>query len=180
LNKIHELEQFCISHCNEIITPSQVTQLFIKQYIKDNNKTIHIIPNGVRIDWFYEQDKSTLASHIKAAQFTVAPLSACDRNIMQGCNPLKIIESMAYGTTVVASNIPVVRELIVDDVSGILVPPDRPELLGRKMRMLLEAPETLARIGKQAKAEIDKNYLWLYQEGKMKKVYQNLLNEDLK
>jgi len=87
---------------------------------------------------------------------------------------------MAYGTTVVASNIPVVRELIVDDVSGILVPPDRPELLGRKMRMLLEAPETLARIGKQAKAEIDKNYLWLYQEGKMKKVYQNLLNEDLK
>jgi len=49
LNKIHELEQFCISHCNEIITPSQVTQLFIKQYIKDNNKTIHIIPNGVTI-----------------------------------------------------------------------------------------------------------------------------------
>ena len=251
LDKIHKLERYCISNCDEIITPSQVTQLFIKQYINETNKTIHVIPNGVtiydlapwtekavspspfllyfgamqkwqgiktlfkafkelldldvrlrictsipekrteiykalavntgiadRIDWFYEQDKPTLASHIQAARFTLAPLSACDRNIIQGCNPLKIIESMAYGTPVIASNIPVVRELISDNDSGILVPPDRPELLGRKMRKLLEYPEDLTRIGKNSKDKIEKNYLWLYQEKKMKAVYKNLLRKD--
>ncbi|WP_396601064.1 glycosyltransferase family 4 protein [Algibacter sp. R77976] len=251
LDKIHNIERFCIANCNEIITPSKVTQQFIKQYVNNNKKTIHIIPNGVtihdakpwtgksvsalpyilyfgamqkwqgiktlfkgfkelldlnlrlrictsipekrteiyktlaesmdiahRIDWFYEQDKPTLANHIKVALFTVAPLASCDRNIIQGCNPLKIIESMAYGTPVIASNIAVVRELITDNETGFLVTPDRPEQLGRKMRTLLENPDVLKRVGQNGKNKIEKNYLWLYQEAKMKTMYQNLLNND--
>lgn len=251
LDKIHKLEHFCITNCNAIITPSNVTQLFVKQYINDKKKTIHVIPNGVtihdakpwsentinpspfilyfgamqkwqgiktlfkgfkelldlnirlrictsipekrteiyktlaesmdiahRIDWFYEQDKPTLARHIKAAKFTVAPLASCDRNIVQGCNPLKIIESMAYGTPVIASNIAVVRELITDNETGFLVAPDRPEQLGRKMRTLAEQPQILKRVGQNGKNKIEKNYLWLYQEAKMKTMYQNLLKND--
>lgn len=252
LEKIQTLERYCITHCDEIMTPSKVTQLFIKQYVNDCDKIIHVIPNGVTlyeakplpkeisshsspyilyfgamqkwqgiktlfkafkelkdldlrlrictsipekrteiykdlaisigiadcIDWFYEQDKSTLASHIKAAAFTVAPLSSCDRNIVQGCNPLKILESMAYGIPVIASNIAVVRELIDDNITGVLVAPDRPEHLGRKMRTILEQPETLKRIGLNGKNKIEKNYLWLYQEAKMKTMYKNLINND--
>ncbi|WP_346882173.1 glycosyltransferase family 4 protein [uncultured Algibacter sp.] len=252
LEKIQTLERYCITHCNEIITPSKVTELFIKQYINNKNKVIHVIPNGVtiykakrlpkkisshyspyvlyfgamqkwqgikivfkafkeladldlrlrictsipekrteiykalaisigianHIDWFYEQDKPTLAGHIKTAEFTVAPLTSCDRNIVQGCNPLKILESMAYGVPVVASNIAVVRELIDNDTTGFLVAPDRPELLGRKMRTLLEQAETLKRVGLNGKDKIEKNYLWLYQETKMKTIYQNLVNND--
>ncbi|SFJ40024.1 glycosyltransferase family 4 protein [Olleya namhaensis] len=133
---------------------------------------------GHRVDWFYEQDKPTLASHIKAAKLTVAPLTACNRNIIQGCNPLKIVESMAYAVPVVASNIPVVREIIEDNITGLLVTPDRPEALGRKIRAVIEQTETLNRIGLSAKLKVEKNYLWLYQEAKMNTIYQNLLSND--
>lgn len=129
-----------------------------------------------KIDWFYEQNKPVLASHIKAAKLSVAPLSSCNRNIVQGCNPLKIIESMAYATPVVASNIPVVRELIVNNSTGFLVAPDRPELLGRKIRYLLEQPELCNTVSKNAEQEIKNNYLWEAQELKMKSIYKNLLS----
>lgn len=128
-----------------------------------------------RIDWYYELDKSHLAAHIQQATLTVAPLSACDRNIVQGCNPLKILESMAYGIPVVASDIPVVRALIDKD-TGFLVAPDRPETLGRTIRALLESPDKISEVGQNAKQKIKNKYLWEDQEAKMISLYQNLLS----
>jgi glycosyltransferase involved in cell wall biosynthesis len=126
------------------------------------------------IDWFYELDKEALASKIVNALFTVAPLALCDRNLVQGCNPLKIIESLAYGVPVVASNIPVVKELIEDCETGFLVDPDRPEALGRKMRTLIEQPEQVQNVGEKGEKHILENYLWKHQEQKMKTLYLNL------
>lgn len=128
-----------------------------------------------KIDWFFELDKKALAIKIKNAKFTVAPLASCNRNLIQGCNPLKIIESMGYGTPVVASNIPVVAELIENNVTGFIVPPDRPESFGRKMRELLELPLVLKDVGLKSEKHIEKNYLWEYQEEKMKTLYHSLL-----
>ena len=128
-----------------------------------------------KIDWLYQLNKQDLAKKIINAQLSVAPLAACNRNTVQGCNPLKIIESLAYGTPVVASNLPVVRE-IIDDKTGFLIPPDRPELLGRKIRALLEQPKILKQVGDKGKQKIKKNYLWKYQEAKIKTIYQNLLH----
>nr|WP_321226165.1 glycosyltransferase family 4 protein [uncultured Psychroserpens sp.] len=127
------------------------------------------------IDWFYELNKKELAVYITNALLTVAPLVACDRNIVQGCNPLKILESMSYGTPVIASDIPVVRELIKDNETGFLVPPDRPENLGRKIRALLEHPKKIKAIGANGKQHIKNNYLWEYQETMMKTEYKKLL-----
>lgn len=128
-----------------------------------------------KIDWLYELDKNTLAEKIINAQLTIAPLSACNRNIIQGCNPLKILESMAYGTPVLASNIPVVTEIIKNKDLGFLVPPDRPEVLGRQIRFLLEQPEVLKLTGTNGKKEMEKNYLWKDQENKMTTIYKTLL-----
>ncbi|MDY8136036.1 glycosyltransferase family 4 protein [Aquimarina sp. 2201CG5-10] len=251
IQKIKNLEHYCITKCDTIITPSNVTKKFIKEHFKIESLKINVIPNGVKyydlntleiknnpsnpyilyfgalqkwqgikilfkalkeiddldirllicasvpekrtliyhdlaenfgvnhkIDWLYELDKRTLATKIKNALFTVAPLSSCNRNIIQGCSPLKILESMAYATPVVASDIPVVSELINDNETGYLVPPDRPELLGRKIRILLESPKQLKKVGLNGKKEIEKKYLWDYQEDKMKNTYKALLLND--
>ena len=82
---------------------------------------------------------------------------------------------MSYGIPVVASDIPVIRELIENNTTGFLVPPDRPEVLGRKIRTLLESPAQLKKVGMNGKKAIEKKYLWEYQEDKMKEVYKTLL-----
>ncbi|MFS4491829.1 glycosyltransferase family 4 protein [Maribacter sp. 2308TA10-17] len=127
-----------------------------------------------RIDWFFELNKKELAQKIKDAFLTVAPLTACNRNIVQGCNPLKVLESMSYGTPVVASKLPVIEHLIEDGETGFLVPPDRPQLLGRRIRTLMEREKLVGQVGSKAKKSIEEKYLWEDQELKMKNLYLNL------
>lgn len=62
-----------------------------------------------------------LAGVLARLRFTVAPLTETARNTWQGCCPVKIVESMAAGTPVIASDLAVSRELITHGVDGWLV-----------------------------------------------------------
>jgi glycosyltransferase involved in cell wall biosynthesis len=62
----------------------------------------------------------------------VAPLTLNDRNVTQGCCPLKVLEYMAAGRPLVASNLPVVRELVRERLDGLLFAPDDPLDLARR------------------------------------------------
>jgi len=62
-----------------------------------------------------------LAALLPQLAFTVAPLADTPRNTLQGCCPVKIVESMAAGCPVIASDLAVSRELIRHDVDGWLV-----------------------------------------------------------
>lgn len=64
-----------------------------------------------------------LAAVLPRLEFTCAPLLETARNTFQGCCPLKIVESMAAGVPVVASNLQVTRDLIASESDGLLVPP---------------------------------------------------------
>lgn len=65
----------------------------------------------------------SLAAAFAGLQFTVGPLADTPRNTWQGCCPIKIVESMAAGTPVLASDLEVTRELIRHGEDGWLVPP---------------------------------------------------------
>ena len=60
---------------------------------------------------------------VKRLEFTCAPLLETYRNTVQGCCPIKIVESMAAGVPVVASDLRVSRELITPEHDGLLVAP---------------------------------------------------------
>lgn len=55
-------------------------------------------------------------------RFTLAPLTETARNTWQGCCPVKMVESMAAGTPVIASDLAVCRELVRHGEDGWLVP----------------------------------------------------------
>ncbi|HEX6083174.1 MAG TPA: glycosyltransferase [Thermoanaerobaculia bacterium] len=113
-----------------------------------------------RIVWKYELGEPELARWRQHALVSVAPLTDCERNVTQGCAPLKILESMASGAAVVASDVPPVRELIEDRENGWLVHPERPAELARAIRILLEHPEKARILGSNARRTIEERFTW--------------------
>jgi glycosyltransferase involved in cell wall biosynthesis len=58
-----------------------------------------------------------------------------------------ILEAMAAGTPVVASDLPGAREVVADGETGFLVPPADQAALARKTRVLLDDPDLRRRMG---------------------------------
>jgi glycosyltransferase involved in cell wall biosynthesis len=115
---------------------------------------------GVEVHWHHALPEEELARWRDHALLSLAPLKDCSRNAHQGCAPLKILESMAAGVPVVASDLPAVRELVTDGVNGRLVAADRPGELARAIRVLLDHPEERARMGAAARAHIASRFTW--------------------
>ena len=57
------------------------------------------------------------------------------------------IASMACGTPVAASAVGGLRDAVLDGTTGVLVPPDRPDILARRVRLLLGSPLRLEAFG---------------------------------
>lgn len=130
------------------------------RYAKALHKLAEKWEIGARVHWRYQLDKPALAAAIQGAEASVAPLTACARNVEQGCSPLKILESMALGTAVVASDLPPVRELLVHGATGLLARPDRPAELARCLRLLLEEPAHAQHLARNAYRHWAQHHQW--------------------
>ncbi|MEW6126393.1 MAG: glycosyltransferase family 4 protein [Acidobacteriota bacterium] len=130
-----------------------------------------------RLHWFFALEEDELAPLRAHAQLSVAPLIECSRNLEQGCAPLKILESMAAGVPVVASDMPSVREIINDKIDGKLVRPDRPSDLARAIRVMLEYPETLQAMGERARRRIEEHFTWEKSTDELRALYHSLCPE---
>jgi glycosyltransferase involved in cell wall biosynthesis len=113
-----------------------------------------------RVHWRFALPEAELARWREHALLSLAPLRDCSRNVVQGCAPLKILESMASGTPVIASDLPAVRELMRDGEHGRLVAPDRPGELARAIRVALDYPDALERMGAAARAHVASELGW--------------------
>lgn len=127
-----------------------------------------------QVIWKYQLQKKELEKVIQHALLSVAPLTECSRNIEQGCSPLKIFESMACGVPVVASDLPVVREIISHNINGVLVRPGRPAEIARAIRILLDFPQQRQKLGESARNTISESYTWSCIQQHLKKCYLNL------
>jgi glycosyltransferase involved in cell wall biosynthesis len=113
-----------------------------------------------RILWRYAMDEPELAAWRQHAYLSVAPLTDCPRNSVQGCAPLKIVESMGSGVAVVASDLAPVREVIRHRENGWLVHPGRPDELARALRILLDHPPLARELGARARETILEQFTW--------------------
>ncbi len=75
-------------------------------------------------------------------------------------SPMKLFEYMAMGRPIVASDLPVLREVLVDEANSLLVPPDRIDAWEGAVRRLLEDPSLGRRLGERARAEQRERYTW--------------------
>jgi glycosyltransferase involved in cell wall biosynthesis len=124
-----------------------------------------------RVRWHFALPESELASWREHAAVSLAPLRDCSRNSLQGCSPLKILESMAAGVPVVASDLPPVRELMADGMQGRLVAADRPGELARAIRVLLDYPERMRAMGAAGRAHVAERFTWERSTERLREVY---------
>ncbi|SNR16477.1 glycosyltransferase family 4 protein [Tenacibaculum jejuense] len=121
--------------------------------------------------------KEELYNYVHFAKASIAPLKACDRNVVQGCCPLKIIETMACKTPVIASKLPVVTDLVSDE-EALLFEPDREQDLARCIRFILDNPERGNEYAKNAFTKVKSEFLWDIQTKKLEKIYKELIKQN--
>jgi len=108
------------------------------------------------------------------ADVCIAPLVYNDRNVTQGCCPIKVIEYMACARPVVASNLPVVRELVRDEVDALLFTPDDPADLARCVLAILDDPSLAQRLADSAAQRARDKFSWHVAQKKLIKVYESI------
>lgn len=91
-----------------------------------------------------------LAKILPNLEFTCAPLLETARNVVQGCCPIKIVESMAAGTPVLASDLRVTRALIKHGHDGFLARAGEVRDWALALRILLQDREAPRRLGREA------------------------------
>jgi glycosyltransferase involved in cell wall biosynthesis len=94
---------------------------------------------------------STVPDHLASSHALVLPSHA------EGI-PRVIMEAFAAGTPVAGTDIPGIRQLVTDGVSGLLSPVGDPARLARSMEQLCENPDLAGRMAMEARTVIEENY----------------------
>jgi glycosyltransferase involved in cell wall biosynthesis len=81
-------------------------------------------------------------------------------NTAEWMSPMKMFEYMATGRPMVASNLPVIREILRNDYNAILVTCDDVKEWELAIRKLINNPDFARIIGSNARSDVVKKYTW--------------------
>ena len=89
--------------------------------------------------------------------------------------PLTVLESMASGLPVIATNTGGIPEAIRNTVNGILIPPKKPKALADAILKLFSSKETLRKMGSAARNTVKEIFTWEKSVHQLKDVYDEFL-----
>lgn len=123
-----------------------------------------------RIDWLGHVED--VPGFLRELDVFVLPTWARWR--MEGC-PVALLEAMATGLPVIATDIPGSRDVVVDGESGLLVPPEDPPALGSALRSL-DSAERRRDLGRGARERIERRYSIEREVADHERLYADLLD----
>lgn len=103
--------------------------------------------------------------YIEACDLVLAPYQTVVRgagggraNLADWMSPLKLFEYMAQGKAIIASDLPVIREVLRDGANAVLVPPGDLRAWAAAIRRLLAEPQRAARLGAAALRDFEQRH----------------------
>jgi glycosyltransferase involved in cell wall biosynthesis len=105
-------------------------------------------------------DPADLGRWYQRARVGVCPLPGSGCPIAKHyTSPMKVLEMMARGLPIVASDLPSTRDILTDGENALLVPPDSPDALAEAIRRLLDDPGLGGQLSQRALDEVE-HYAW--------------------
>ncbi|HEV7214006.1 MAG TPA: glycosyltransferase family 4 protein, partial [Chloroflexota bacterium] len=89
-----------------------------------------------------------------------------------------LLEAMASGVPVVASDLPGVRDVVMRSGGGLLTPPNVAGDLAAALRTLLTDAALRQRLGRQARAAVERLYAWPEIISELEALYARALQLD--
>lgn len=120
--------------------------------------------------------KIELSSLYHDADVVVAPLTRNDRNCDQGCCPLKVLEALATGTPLIASNLEVVRELCSDDEHALLVKAGSGKAIKDAMLRFRSDLALRQRLSQTGRHYVENNFGWERAQHALADLYDGLMD----
>jgi glycosyltransferase involved in cell wall biosynthesis len=116
------------------------------------------MPGWQRVDFLGWQDRAGVVRLLARARVGLVTLHPIVN--YQAAYPVKMFEYMAAGLPVVASNIPLWREIVEGCDCGLIVDPHDPEAIAAAVRWLLEHPEEAEAMGRRGRQAVHERYNW--------------------
>jgi len=156
----------------------------IKQLTDLENVKFLIVGNGN----YFQTFKKIVADDIADGRVYLLGARNDVQHILSGCDIFVLptlhetlsnatLEAAVEGLAIVVSNTGGLREIIDQDVDGILVPPGDASALAQAVRYLAKHPEVRNRLGENAKKKIQTKFSHESIIKKLDEVYQRLLQE---
>ncbi len=90
---------------------------------------------------------------------------------------LVLLEAMAAGRPIVASRVATIPEVVVDGLTGLLVPPGDPLALAEALAELANQPELAARLGQAGRERVRRQFSLEKMVGDTELLYRELVEE---
>jgi len=87
------------------------------------------------------------------------------------------LEAMACETPVVASAVGGIVEVVDDGVTGVLVPPGRPDELAAALRRVMADPDRAREMGRAGRRRVEERFSWASVAERTERVYQEAIAE---
>ncbi len=156
----------------ESISPQTPLRIVGRPYDPVYFQQLKLAAVGKKVLFIEDADDSELRRQYTGANVVLQP------SIPAGPKPellgLVCLEGMAAGKPVIVTRITSLPELVVEGVTGYLVPPYDREILRRRIDELVLNPKLAATLGAQAQAHVQTHFTWASTAQRGLKLYHKL------
>ncbi|MHB9133220.1 MAG: glycosyltransferase family 4 protein [Armatimonadota bacterium] len=130
------------------------------KWLKPINKLIRKLKVQEHVELLPSVPHDQVPAVIQAADICVAPLAPTERNTVQGCSPVKLFEYMACGKPIIASDLPVVREVLEHGETALLFNMKKSAHLADALVQLAGDHALRKRLGNNALRVVQERFTW--------------------